>query len=183
MDWKTVGNIVGKSAPILGTLLGGPAGAAIGGLVGSILGTEATPDAIHQAIAADPNKALELAQYELENKAKLQEMTLQHAQAMFEAEVKDRGSARQREVDTKDTFTPRSLAYGVTVGFFGTLAWLLSAGKPEYGGDVVLVMLGSLGTAWTGIISYYFGSSSGSDRKTELIAKQNPATEPNVTGT
>ena len=34
-----------------------------------------------------------------------------------------------------------------------------------------IIMLGSLGTAWVSIIAYYFGSSSGSDRKTELMAK------------
>lgn len=179
MDWKSVGNLVGKTAPILGTLLGGPAGAAIGGLVGSILGTEASPDAVHAAIATDPNKALELAKYELEHQGNLRQMTLDHAKAMFEAEVADRGSARNREVQAHD-LTPRIMAYLVTAGFFGILFWLLKAGKPEYGGDVVLVMLGSLGTAWTSIISYYFGSSSGSDRKTELIAKAAPAQEPNL---
>ena len=38
MEWKDVANVVGKAAPILGTLLGGPAGAAVGALVASALG-------------------------------------------------------------------------------------------------------------------------------------------------
>ena len=33
MEWKDVAGIVGKAAPLLGTLLGGPAGTAVGGLV------------------------------------------------------------------------------------------------------------------------------------------------------
>src|SRR6266571_1556152 len=36
--------------------------------------------------------------------------------------------------------------------------------------DLAKIMVGTLGTAWVGVTSYYFGSSRGSDRKTELLA-------------
>ena len=49
--------------------------------------------------------------------------------------------ARRREVDAKDTATPRWLAFGI-------LGWMLAMGKPAVGGDALLVMLGSLGTGW-----------------------------------
>lgn len=187
MNWSDIAAAVGKSAPILGTLVAGPAGGAIGGLIAAALGTSNTPDAIHNAIATDPAAALKLAQYESDNNVKLQGMLYAHADniiaaqtAAIQADVEDRKSAREREVNTKDSITPQLLALGVTLGFFGVLFTLLFYGKPATGGDALLVMLGALGGAWASIIAYYFGSSSGSDRKTELMAKTTPAAEPNA---
>ncbi|MCT4627905.1 hypothetical protein [Halodesulfovibrio sp.] len=39
MDWKDVGSIVAKAAPILGTVLGGPVGAVVNYYLGSSLGS------------------------------------------------------------------------------------------------------------------------------------------------
>lgn len=171
MEWKDIAGVVGKAAPILGTLLGGPAGAAVGALVASALGTGGTPDEVSQALTTNPEAAVKLRQIEADRTVRLQELVTDQAKAEIQAATADRASARDREVKTGDTFTPRALALLVTGGFFGVLAYLLVAGKPAEGGDALLIMLGSLGAAWTAIVAYYFGSSAGSAAKTELIGR------------
>jgi len=87
MEWKDIAGVVGKAAPILGTLLGGPAGAAIGGLVASVLGTENTPSAVSQALSINPDAAIKLAQIETDQKVKFQELATDQAKAEIAAAV------------------------------------------------------------------------------------------------
>ena len=56
MEWKDLKGIVGNAAPLLGNLLGGPAGATVGALVSSVLGVDNSPDEVHKALEADPEK-------------------------------------------------------------------------------------------------------------------------------
>ena len=68
---------------------------------------------------------------------------------------------------------PSLLAGSVTVGFFAIMT-LMFFNKLDDSNPAILMMLGSLGTAWTGIIAYYFGSSAGSQAKTDLLSKAGP---------
>jgi hypothetical protein len=87
MEWKDIAGLVGKAAPILGTLLGGPAGAAVGGLVASALGTGNTPDEVSQALAINPDAAIKLKQIEADRQVHLQELLVQAAGAEIAASV------------------------------------------------------------------------------------------------
>lgn len=171
MDWKDLAGAVGKAAPILGTLLGGPAGAAVGAIVASALGTGGTPEEVNAAITQDPAALVKLREIEATKAVRLEELAAEQAKHELATAAADRASAREREAKTGDTLTPRSLALLVTLGFFGALGYLLAAGKPQTGGDALLVMLGALGGAWGSVIAYYFGSSAGSAAKTELLRK------------
>ena len=64
-----------------------------------------------------------------------------------------------------------ALALLTTLGFFALLALMIFHPIPEMSKETLGIMTGTLGTAWVNIISYYFGSSSGSATKTEIMAK------------
>jgi hypothetical protein len=131
-------------------------------LLGKPDGTEA--ELVEAAAKATPEQLLALKKAEQDFAIKMRELDIDLKRISNE----DRNSARNREIKTKD-LTPRFLAAAVTFGFFGVLSWMIANGLPANGGEAMLVMLGTLGTAWGAIISYYFGSSAGSREKTDQI--------------
>jgi len=169
-------DIIKTVAPWIGTALGGPLGGMAVTAVGNALGLNgATVDTLKSALSgATPEQMLALKNADQAFQIQMQQLGFENMQKMEELAATDRNSARQREMTVRDN-TPKILAYAVTIGFFGLLAVMVFHAMPP-GSDPTLlnVMVGSLGTAWTGIIAYYFGSSSGSARKTELLSQAAP---------
>jgi len=173
-DWKkTLGNI----APWIATTLGGPgAGLAVEGLcrlVGLSPSHENAQKAA-QAIAAGQltgEQFLALQCLEAEHKEKMQAMGYKNISELEDIAYKDRDSARNMAIQLRDV-TPRILAYAVTTGFFSLLCFMLVRPVPQESKDILNIMLGALGAAWVNIIGFYFGSSAGSERKTELMGQK-----------
>ena len=171
-----MGDFLKKVLPWVGAAATGGVPALIGmaaKTVGEVLGEQVgeTADAIAQAVAgATPEQMLALKKADQEFALRMQEMGFKHESELESIAAEDRANARAREIALRDA-TPSLLAFGVSFGFFGVLAWMLVQGIPPNGGEALLVMLGSLGTAWAAIVSYYFGSSAGSARKTEIMGK------------
>lgn len=63
------------------------------------------------------------------------------------------------------------LAVLVTLGFFGVMGAMVLGYVRAGDNNSMLVLLGALGSSWGAIINYYFGSSDGSARKSELLAQ------------
>jgi hypothetical protein len=159
--------IIATVAPTLGAAFGGPLGALAGKVLGNALGGGDAKAVEAAVLSGDPAVLLKVKEAELAFKAHMAELGVSEEQL----EVDDRKSAR--ELGKVDVNTPRWLAIFVTLGFFGVLIFMLTNGKPQAGGDALLVMLGALGGAWASIIAYYFGSSSGSRAKDATIAGLN----------
>ncbi len=174
-------DVIRKSFPFLSAAasLGGPLGTMAASVLGKALnmpdGSKPAPtlDGISNVIAtalADPQQRAALIQAEQDFQKQMTELGYQHAEDLEQTAAADRANARSREIALKDRI-PALLAILVTLGFFGVLAYMLKFTIPPAGHDAMLLMLGALGSAWTAVVSYYFGSSAGSDRKTELLAQ------------
>jgi hypothetical protein len=161
------GPLLGQIAPTIATALGGPlAGIAVKTLSNVLLGHEnGSEEDVSAAIAsASPDQLAALKKIDADFKAHMKELDID----LERIAAGDRDSARQMQVATKD-WTPKALAFFITFGFFGALVWILVFGIPKTGTEVLLMMLGSLSTSWTGVVQFYYGSSAGSKQKTDAL--------------
>lgn len=85
ITWKDVGQTVGKFAPMLGALVGGPAGASVGAMIASALGTGSTPMDVQQALVTNPDAAVKLKQIEADKTVRLQELMADQTKAELSA--------------------------------------------------------------------------------------------------
>lgn len=167
MDLKKILGNFGCTA--LGTIAP-PFGGMAANVLKKVLGLDkkATEQQITEAVKnASPEQVVALKDAENEFQIKLKELDVD----ILKLDQEDRDSARDMQVKSKSKI-PAILSIVITMGFFGVLYVMLLGGVPEGEKDVLLVMLGSLGTAWTGVVNYWFGSSMGSKDKTSLIGKK-----------
>lgn len=161
-------DFLAKIAPTLASALLGPfAGVAVAGIT-KILG-------IDGGTVADVTKAISEGKITPEQLAEIQKLELKYkddeAERGFkyaDLEFKDRDSARKREIETGDKVT-RNLAYLIVVAFVAVIGFTL-AGLSQVESVLAGTLIGYLSAKAEQVMSYYFGSSKGSDKKTDLLA-------------
>lgn len=174
--FKKIGGVLATLAPTIATMAGGPlAGSAVGALIKGLgLPEGTTPDQIEETVL----KSTDPATYAAIKKAD-QDYAIQLKEIGIDAEKvaqADRASAREREIQVRDK-TPRNLAYLIIGGFFvfsatGILIYFketLDANKLALLSGFIGTVLGYLVGESKQVIAYYFGSSVGSDKKTDLL--------------
>jgi len=184
--WKNLGDNIVGAAPALGALLA-PVTGGVSAMVGSGvailgklfgLGDRPDPDALKNAIATDPQAALKLSladkEWQLEMyRAETDRLTV---------EIDNIKSARIRQTDSEEATGKRdynlyAFAWLNTLGFYavvGFFVYMLKASVaiqiPQALNDVLFLLIGCLTTNYTNVNGYFFGSSSGSDLKTQLLS-------------
>jgi hypothetical protein len=77
------------------------------------------------------------------------------------------------QIATK-SYMPAVLSALVTVGYFSILIGMMRGALKVDDSQALLIMLGSLGTAWGAVMAFWFGSTHGSAEKTRLLAASPP---------
>ena len=185
-------------APVLASMLGGPLagtavtalesafglspGAGVDGITQVVQSGNMTPDIIANVRAADQKHAEIMSQQGID----VQRMNTDFKTAMVDAEIKDRDSARQREISVKDR-TPAKLAYMIIGGFFavsiGQLVGLMffpdyAAKIPSQGWLLIGNISGYLAAEAKAAASYYFGTTQASNDKNDMLYNSTPTDAP-----
>lgn len=167
MNWKS---LIGKVAPVIGTALGGPFGGMAASAAAKALGIdegetiEDTEMAIQQAMKTNPEWAYKLKKADADFKTRMAELGIKEK----ELAVRDRGSAREMFTKTGDK-TPVIMAY-ITLALFGAaLYFVFMRELPKAQEALIHLLLGGLITRMDQVYNFFFGSSLGSKKKTEIM--------------
>jgi len=149
---------ISQILPTVASCLGGPLAGAAVECVGKVLNLDQpTEDKIKKALtsgqlSADQIAALQAADLQL--KTRMAELGID-AEKLAAA---DRDSARQMQIKT-GSYVPAILGLTITTGFFGILVSLMTGTLKLWDNAGLQMLLGSLGTSWGMVVSYYFGAS------------------------
>lgn len=187
MDWKKIAGALSADAPLLSSVLaasgvGAPAAAAVaiaGRVAASALGVDANPAAVDAALSADPQALAKVRQAELDNAVQLQQLAVTAAAnqlaadtARLQADAQDRDSARKASVaggTIKPLFWLSLLLLGLTIG--SEIAVLFQGLPPGVPDIIIGRVLGLLDSVALMVLAFWYGTSSGSEQKTELLAR------------
>jgi len=160
-------------APMIGTALGGPLGGAAAAFIADKLGLEAkTVEAVSEVLNSGKMTPEQVAQIKLAE-IEFQKFLKQNAIDLEKVHAEDRGSARAMLAAVRSK-VPAWLSFIVTLGYFGILGGMMTNTLEIKDSQALLLMLGSLSTAWGMVMAFWFGTTAGSAQKNELLANSMP---------
>lgn len=168
MDWlKTI-------APALGTALLGPLGGAAAAFLADKLGIEEkTVEAVSEVLNSGRMTPEQIASVKLAE-IEFQKFLKDHDIKLEQVHAEDRADARKMAALTRSPI-PAVLSLLVTLGYFGVLVGMMTDVLNVKDSQALLIMLGSLGTAWGMVMAFWFGTTRSSSEKNEIIARHQPS--------
>ena len=132
-------------------------------------GDSSEKDVAKAMASATPDQLLALKQADQDFAVRMRELDID----LEKIAAGDRDSARRREAQVRD-WMPRVLAFVVVAGFMATvflvLLGLVDGMKDPLMATTVGTLIGFVSAKAEQVIAYYFGSSSSSQQKTQLLA-------------
>lgn len=166
--WDKVKGAIAAVAPGLATGIGGPlAGAAVTFITKALGLKDGDEDGAIAALSTSPDALLKLKLAEIEYQKFRDELGIKEEQV----HASDRASARALAI-ARGQVPQISLSAVYTVGYFGMIFGIMM-GYLEIPDRSSLFsgLIGIMTAAQTQIMNYFFGSSSGSAKKTEVLAR------------
>ncbi|WP_372942749.1 hypothetical protein [Shewanella sp.] len=180
MDWKSISGTVGTIAGAVAPLLGGPVGLAvsIGSQIAGALGTDNTPEAVEAALRKDPNAALKLQEWAMQEREQIRQGNIELQRIAldeYKADLLDRQNARHEH---KDHWMPATLTL-VLLALFAAVLWALFYGPVIDGNrDLIVYLVGNLFTLVAGAVTYWVSSTKESSDKDKVMGLLKQRTEP-----
>lgn len=170
MDWKA---LIGTVAPWMATAVTGPLGGMAVTAISDALGlsdkTESSIKAALSGVTAEQMLALKNADQAFS--VKMQELGYANIEALANIAAKDRQSAREMMIATR-SFMPALLSIIVVVWFLAILTGMMTGYfKVQPENQYLVLLLGTLATAFGVVMAFWMGTTSDSGRKTELLAQ------------
>jgi hypothetical protein len=168
-------SIVKTVAPWIGTAIGGPLGGLAVEAATKALGiSDKTTEGLKAALAGvSAEDMLKLKAADQAFQAHMTELGFKNLVDLESIAANDRASARDMQKSIR-SWVPSALSIIVTVGFFGLLIGMLQGWLKLTDSQALLLMLGSLTTGWGVVMQYWFGSTSNSQIKTDIISRSQP---------
>lgn len=181
MNWSDVGKFVGGAAPIVGTLLGGPAGAAVGALVASALGTANDPESVNAELAGNPDALVKLQELQINAKIQFQQIaasvtlaSIQADQAQYAAEAKDRDSARTLAAAQPNDHVRPTITFVMLAGSLFIIVAVMTGWAMNVITNVTAALtVGNVMGAWfmmtKEVMGFWFGMTKESQKQSAAI--------------
>jgi len=171
-DWTKVGQRLADIAPMLGTVIGGPAGTAVGSIIAATLGTANNPEAVLASIKNNPDAALKLKELENAEHASLRAQALAMAQNEVHLAGLEMADQQQARSTHKDHWMPSLLTVTLAIMVSAMSYGVITTEVPKGSTEVAFLIVGQILTAFLTAVAFWLGSSRSSQVANKVIREK-----------